>query len=70
MNVKFHMNCENTGKIWKISYVRCNFVKFDIYFLGHPQQTFFQFQWNWKKSLVSETKLKLKHFVSVCLYFT
>ena len=34
MNVKFHKNCENTGKILKISCVRCHFVKFDIYFLG------------------------------------
>ena len=32
MNVKFHKNCENTGKI---SCARCNFVKFDIHFLGH-----------------------------------
>ena len=32
MNVKFHRNCENTGKNLKISRVRCNFVKFDIYF--------------------------------------
>ena len=34
INVKFHKNCENTGKIMKISYVRCHFVKFDIYFHG------------------------------------
>ena len=34
MNVKFHKNCENTGKILKISCVRCHFVKFDKYFLG------------------------------------
>ena len=33
MNVRFHKNCENTGKILKISFVSCNFVKFDIYFL-------------------------------------
>ena len=31
MNVKFHKNCENTGKILRIS---CVFVKFDIYFIG------------------------------------
>ena len=31
MKVKFHQNCENTGKILRISDV---FVKFDIYFLG------------------------------------
>ena len=36
INVKFHKNCENTGKILKISCVRCNFVKFDIYFSGLP----------------------------------
>ena len=30
MNVKFHKNYENTGKLLKISCVRCNFVKFDI----------------------------------------
>ena len=34
MNVKFHKDCENTGKILKISCVRCNFMKFDIHFLG------------------------------------
>ena len=34
INVKFHRNRENTGKVLKISCVRCHFVKFDIYFLG------------------------------------
>ena len=34
MNDKFHQNSGNTGKILKLSYVRCNFVKFDILFLG------------------------------------
>ena len=34
MGVKFHKNCENTGKILKNLCVRCNFVKFDIHFLG------------------------------------
>ena len=38
MNVKFHKNCENTGKILKISCVRCNFVKFG----GISQQQKFQ----------------------------
>ena len=33
MNVKFHKNCESTGKIPKISCARCHFVKFDIRFL-------------------------------------
>ena len=33
MNAKFHKDCENTGKILKISCVRSHFVKFDIYFL-------------------------------------
>ena len=33
MNVKFHKNCNYAGKI---SCVRCNFVKFDIHFLGLP----------------------------------
>ena len=28
MNVKFYKNFEGTGKILKISCVRCNFVKF------------------------------------------
>ena len=36
MNDKFHKNCESTGKILKSSRVRCNFVKFDIHFLGFP----------------------------------
>ena len=36
MNVKFHKNCDYTGKILKISCVTCNFVKFDIHFLGLP----------------------------------
>ena len=34
MNDKFHQNSGNTGKILKLSCVRCNFVKFDILFLG------------------------------------
>ena len=38
MNVKFYKNCENTGKILKISCVRYQFVKFDIYFLGLPYE--------------------------------
>ena len=29
MNVKFQTNCENTGKILKISCIRFHFVKFD-----------------------------------------
>ena len=41
MNVKFHKNCENRGKILKISCVRCNFVKFDIHFLGLPLEISF-----------------------------
>ena len=41
INVKFHKNCENTGKILKISCVRCNFVNFDIRFLELPQEIFF-----------------------------
>ena len=34
LNVKFHKNCDYTGKILKISCVRCNSVKYDIHFLG------------------------------------
>ena len=30
INVKLHKNCENTGKILKISCVRFHFVKFGI----------------------------------------
>ena len=41
MNVKFHKNCENSGKILKTSCMRRNFVKFDIHFLGHSQEIFF-----------------------------
>ena len=41
MNVKFHKDCENTGKILKIARVRSNFVKFDIYFLGLRSEIFF-----------------------------
>ena len=40
MNVKFHKNCENTGKFLKISCRRCNFGKFDIHFLGLPYDFF------------------------------
>ena len=36
MNAKFHTNCENIGKILKISCVKCHFVKFQIHFLGLP----------------------------------
>ena len=41
INVKFYKNCENTGKVLKISCVRCHFVKFKICFLGLPQEIFF-----------------------------
>ena len=41
MNVKLHKNCQNTGKILKILCVRCNFVKFDMHFLGLPLEIFF-----------------------------
>ena len=34
INVKFHKNCKNTAKILKISWAKCHFVKFGIYFLG------------------------------------
>ena len=40
MNDKFHKNCD-TGKILKISCVGCNFVKFNIHFLGLPTEIFF-----------------------------
>ena len=36
LNVKFHKNCETTGRILKISCVRCHFVKF----LGLPLDIF------------------------------
>ena len=36
MNVKFQKNSEYTDKILELSCVRCNFVKFDIHFLGLP----------------------------------
>ena len=36
MNLKFHKNCENAGKIVNISCVRCHFEKFDIHFLRLP----------------------------------
>ena len=41
MNDKFHKNSDYIGKILKISCVRCNFVKFDIPFLGLPWEIFF-----------------------------
>ena len=31
MNGKFYKNCDYTGKILKISCLRCNSVKFDIH---------------------------------------
>ena len=37
MNVKFHKDGENTGKILKMSCARCNFVNFDI-FLGSNRE--------------------------------
>ena len=36
-----HKNGENTGKILKVSCVRCNFVKFDNHFLWLPCEIFF-----------------------------
>ena len=37
----FYKDCENTGKILKISFVRCHFVKFEIYFLALSWEIFF-----------------------------
>ena len=37
MNVKFHKNCDYTGKILKISRVRCNLMKFDIFSGSHKK---------------------------------
>ena len=41
MNVKFHKKFDYTGKILKMSRVKCNSVKFDIPFLGLPWEIFF-----------------------------
>ena len=38
MNVKFHKNCKSTGKIRKISCVKCNFVTFTF---SSSHKTFF-----------------------------
>ena len=38
---KFHKNCDYTGKILKISCVRCNSVKSDIHVLRLPWEIFF-----------------------------
>ena len=37
MNVKFHKNGENTGKILKMSCVRSNIVNFDIFLGSHKK---------------------------------
>ena len=55
MNVKFHKNCENTGKILKISCIRCNFVKFDMYFLGFPIRNFL---WCYYRRLITSLALE------------
>ena len=41
MNVKFHKNYDYTGTILKTVCVRCNFLKFDIHFLGLPREFVF-----------------------------
>ena len=41
MNVKFHKNCQKTGKILKISCEDVIFVNFNTYFLGLPWEIFF-----------------------------
>lgn len=41
MNVKLHKNFENIGKIQKISCASCQYVKFDINFVGPPYDIFF-----------------------------
>ena len=40
MSVKIHKNCDYTGKILKISRVRCNLVKFDILSGSHKKFLF------------------------------
>ena len=37
MNVKFHKNGENTGKILKMSCARRNFVNFDTFLGSHKK---------------------------------
>ena len=41
MNVKFHKNYDYTGTILKTVCLRCNFLKFDIHFLGLPREFVF-----------------------------
>ena len=46
--VKFHKNCDHTGKIPKNLCVRCNFVKFYFYFLGLGLwEIFFRCNYTW-----------------------
>ena len=62
-NVKFHNNCENTGKI---SCARCNFVKFDIHFLGIKllnKIKCFQTQASWTNAHVNRKTQGLKILV-------
>ena len=44
MNLRFHRNCENTGKISCV-HIRLVFAKYEIYFLGLQSEIFFQFYW-------------------------
>ena len=64
MNFKFHKNCESTGKILKSSSVRCNFVKFDIHFLGVPMRNFL---WCFHRWLI--TYLALENVKKNAIFF-
>ena len=64
MNVKFHKNCDYTGKILKISCVRCNFVKFDIHFLGSHRNSSLSLENVWDSWCMHRTGFSLAAFVS------
>ena len=57
MNVKFHKNCENTGKIRKIPCVRCNFVKFDINSRA-PIRNFLCCYYRWRIATLARKNVK------------
>ena len=63
---KCHKNCDYTGKILKISCARCNFVKFDIHFLGIKllnKIKCFQTQASWTNAHVNRKTQGLKILV-------
>ena len=71
MSLRFHRNCENTGKI-SCLHVTLHFIKYEIYFLGLPSEIFFPFYWcynNNNQLLLQPLKTVKDSVINYALYY-